>query len=129
MNEAELLGADRDCRPVPVGRVVPWAEGDLPHGEDLDLNEYPVELLKMKKCRSFRADLRHKLTIIIRAHGGYGHGGLEGAAKSLRVTRQCVWLWVRWATSPRQRLMFERIDRLYSEGLETLVQEKLKNRK
>ncbi len=38
---------------------------------------FPSALRKLRKCRSFRADLRHKLEIIVRAHGGYGQGGTK----------------------------------------------------
>jgi hypothetical protein len=123
------LGADLDTRPLPDPDLKPWAPGDMPHAESVDLNEYPVELLKMKQCRSFRADLRHKLTVIIRAHGGYGHRGVEGAAKRIGVSRITLWNWLRWMTSPRTRLHFEIIDNAYAEALETLVADKLKRKR
>lgn len=123
------IGAERDAKVLPTGRMVPWAEGDLPHGEDIDLNEYPIELLKFKKCRSFRADLRHKLTVIIRAHGGYGHGGIVRTAERLNCTRQSVMKWIRWDSSPRLRLNFERIDNAYADAIETLVKERVQRKR
>jgi hypothetical protein len=123
------IGAEHDARPVPTGRIVPWSEGDLPHGENIDLNEYPVELLKFKKCRSFRADLRHKLEIIIRAYGGYGHRGVHRAARRLQCTRQSVMNWLRWDTSPRTRFLLERIDNAYAEAIEELVKTRLKKKR
>jgi hypothetical protein len=123
------LGDLHDKRPLPEPELAPWAPGDLPHGESIDLNEYPVELLKMKVCRSFRADLRHKLTLIIRARGGYGNKGVTGAAERLGVRRQTVYQWLKWLTAPKTRLHLERIDNAYQEAVEQLVAEKLKRRR
>lgn len=129
MNGLAELGGARDALPIPAPELAPWAEGDAPHAEEIDLNEYPVELLKLKKCRSFRADLRHKLTLIIRAHGGYGRRGVLRAAYALRVSRQTLNQWLRWEASPRSRNTFARIDNLYAEALEKLVAEKTKKKK
>jgi hypothetical protein len=122
-SEKELreLGEERDRRREPKSFTAQWAPGDEPFGESLDLNEYPAALLKMKKCRSFRADLLHKLQIIMRASGGYGASGLANAAKRLRVSRVSVWRWLTWRQVPSSLLAFERIDAAYSEALERLV--------
>lgn len=120
------LGARHDKLPVPPPPKTPWAPGDMPHGEDLDLNEYPVELLRLRKCRSFKADLLHKLTIIIRAHGGYGRNGLCRAARVLQVSRVSLWSWLKWRTAPAGRVTMERIDNRYADALEKLVAEKVK---
>lgn len=124
------LGSKNDARrKLPNRPLTPWADGDEPHGHTLDLNEYPVELLKLKKCRSFRADLRHKLTLIIRARGGYGWGGLESTAKALGVSRWSILRWLRWDTCPRAVQLFSKIDNLYADSLEKLVAEKIKKKK
>ncbi len=44
----------------------------------------------MKKCRSFRADLRHKLEIILRARGDWGQRGVSRASSRLGVTRHTL---------------------------------------
>ncbi len=97
-----------------------------PHGQSVDLNEYPSLLKDMKKCRSFRADLRHKLEIIMRAHGGWGQRGVWRASSRLGVTRHTLRKWIKWQTSPRTRLMLETIDNAYEEAIEKLAQEALK---
>lgn len=129
MVEAENLGAERDMWPLPVQHQIPWAEGDAPHGESIDLNEYPVELLRLKKCRSFRADLLHKLTIILRAHGGYGMGhGVARASKILEVSPFTFLRWLKWEFAPRSRVSWERVDNLYEESIARLVADKLKKK-
>lgn len=119
--ELRELGEERDQQREPKSFTAEWAPGDEPFGESLNLNEYPVALLKMKKCRSFRADLYHKLTIIMRASGGYGSSGLLNTAKRLRVNRTTMHAWLTWRRVPRDLLTFERIDAAYSEALERLV--------
>ncbi len=108
---------------LPSAPVTAWAEGDMPRGESLDLEEYPATLLKLRKCRSFRADLRHKLEIIIRAHGGWGEGGQRRAGEALRVHRHTIRAWYLWIQVPAGRLVFERIDNVYGAALETLALE------
>ncbi|MEI6198081.1 MAG: hypothetical protein WCS42_27510 [Verrucomicrobiota bacterium] len=127
--DAEQLGAERDVRAFPIQKVIPWAEGDEPFGESLDLNEYPVELLRLTKCRSFRADLLHKLTIILRAHGGSGRGGITKAAKLLRVDIRTFGRWLRWEQAPCGRCYFEHIDNTYAEAIELLVAGRVKKKR
>lgn len=100
---------------------VKWAPGDMPHGESTDLNEFPNEVLKLKICRSFRADLLHKLNLIVRSFGGTGNGGVQRTAQRLRVGRHSLQRWRRWEGSPRTRLVFERIDNAYLEAIEKLA--------
>lgn len=128
IRELADLGRSRDRWRKPEPHVTAWAPGDLPHGESLDLNEYAVTLLRLKKCRSFRADLAHKLAVIIRAAGGYGSAGLTRAACLLRVSPRTLWTWMKWQNAPGQRMIWERVDRLYEEALELLVAAKVKRR-
>lgn len=100
-----------------------------PHGQSVDLNEYPSLLKGMMKCRSFKADLRHKLEIILRAHGGWGQRGVWRASSRLGVTRHTFRKWIRWKSSPRTRLMLELIDDVYEESIEKLAQEALREGK
>ena len=127
-DDLEELGAEHDLFPPTQGEAIPWAPGDAPHGENLDLNEYPRELLRLKQCRSFRADLRHKLTVIIRAHGGVGNRGVNNAAYALFTTRQTIGRWLRWDCAPAERVTWEKIDRLYAESIEKLVAEKTRKK-
>jgi hypothetical protein len=114
---------------LPPAAMTPWAEGDMPFSESVDLNEYPKQLLKLRQCRSFRADLRHKLEIIVRAHGGWGLGGVRRAARALQVNRFTLRRWYQWVTVPRSRLLFERIDEAYDSALETLAKRVATKRK
>jgi hypothetical protein len=119
------LGDLGDRRPIPTPPMTPWAEGDEPLWESLDLNELPNEVLKMKVCRSFRADLRHKLTLIIRANGGYGSGGVDGACRRLGIKRVAIHRWLNWIAAPEGRNTFERIDSAYEEAVQILVARKM----
>lgn len=128
-DELANLGKERDHREIPVGQVIPWAEGDMPPGESLDLNEYPSVLEGLKKCRSFRADLHHKLTIILRAHGGYGgrSGAITRVSEFLKVNnRRRVRRWLMWDSVPTRTRIFERIDNAYSDALELLAADKVR---
>ena len=120
-SELVKLGESADLIPPKPPEPIPWAEGDMPHAETLDLDEYSITLLKMTKCRSFRADFRHKLLIIIRAHKGYGRGGCIRAAKRLHVSRVGFWQWFNFHSIPKTRLAFDIIDNAYQEALEMLV--------
>lgn len=106
--------------PPPL-KVAPWADDDFPHGQTCDLNEYPHKVLAMKVCRSFRADLRHKLEILLRAHGGYGRGGLYRAAYCLNVRPRTFASWLHWRAMPKTTAMLERLDERYVEALEILA--------
>ena len=101
----------------------PWSDAP-PHGEKIDLNEYPSILKNMRLCRSFRSDLRHKLEIIIRAHGGYGLGGMKGAARTLGVHRQTIRGWRNWRSIPASLAVWERIDNIYEDSLRILAAKK-----
>ena len=108
---------------LPATLDGPWAPDDMPHAESVDLEEYPVILLGLSRCRSFRADLRHKLEIIVRAHGGHGNGGQVRAARTLQVDRHTLWAWYSWHRVPAARWLFERIDNAYALSLEKLALE------
>lgn len=121
------LGRDLDDRrSIPLPTPTPWAEGDAPHWESIDLNELPNEVLRMKVCRSFRADLRHKLTLIIRANGGYGNGGVYGACRRLGIQRMTMHRWLTWKTCPHERSRYEKIDSAYEEAVQLLTARKMK---
>ena len=98
-----------------------WADGDTPHAESVDLNEYPSVLKGIKKCRSFRVDMRHKLEIIVRSLGPWGSGSLGRAARILRVTPAMFSAWVREEKWPGTKNVFDRIDNAYSDALEVLA--------
>lgn len=115
------LGKEFDLLPLPVPPMTPWAPGDEPHWESLDLNEYATRVRSLRKCRSFRADLRHKLHVIVRACGGYGQRGMWNAAYWLRTTRQALHAWLKWDRTPRFRDTWERIDARYADALELLA--------
>lgn len=113
-----ILAAVRGFPPLPAS---PWAPGETPHGQSVDLTEYPSALRRLRKCRSFRADLRHKLEIIVQAHGGWGTAGVNLAAARLCVSRWTLRRWAAWQLAPGSRLAFERIDNAYDEALEALA--------
>lgn len=97
-----------------------WAEGDAPWCESMDLQEYPSVLKGITKCRSFAADLNHKLQILVKACGGWGNGGVRRACQALRIDRSQFANWRYGKTSPC-RLTLQRIDNRYSEALEILA--------
>ena len=106
----------------------PWAAGDLPHSLSIDLDEFPSVLRGLRKCRSFRADLRHKLEVIVRAHGGYGSGGMRAAARRIGVHRHTFRRWAQWKAVPGNRAVFGRIDDAYDRALEVLAARKTARR-
>lgn len=120
------LGSLEDRRRFKEPQMTPWAPGDEPLWESINLDELANEVLKMKVCRSFRADLRHKLILIIRANGGYGKLGLDNTAKLLRVHRVTLYRWLNWLQCPRWRNVFERLDSAYEEAVQILTAKKLK---
>lgn len=93
------------------------------HGESLDLNEYPSVLRGIKKCRSFRADLTHKLEIILRAYGGRTNEGLWRTCLRLGTSRHSLRRWLKWERMPQGRLMYSRIDNVYEDSLEILAKQ------
>jgi len=109
---------------LPPQTIAPWAEGDTPHCDTLDVKEVKSQLEGFLVCRSFRADMRHKLEIIIRAHGGYLHGGLRRAAKRLHCSRWTLRRWYLWKTIPNARGQWETIDNAYIEGIEELAKQR-----
>jgi hypothetical protein len=124
----DSLGQARDLCPIPLPSI-PWAEGDAPAHENLDLNEYAVLVLKLRRCRTFRADLLHKLQLIMRAAGGYGRGGQIRAARRLKVNRHTLRRWLSWKAAPKTRQGFERIDDAYDLAIRELVKEKCRKKK
>jgi hypothetical protein len=108
---------------LPPQTLTPWAAGDEPHGQSLDLDEYPSALARLTRCRSFRADLRHKLEVIVRAAGGWRKLGVKTAAKRLGVSRFTLRRWYLWRNVPRSRSALETIDNAYAESLETLARQ------
>lgn len=114
--------------PAPIDEKG-WQPGDLPHAENIDLVEYPNEVLKMTVCRSFRADLLHKLEIIVRANGGAGEQGVWRAASELGISRSTLGRWRTLRTYPGSRVMFETIDRVYSDSIQLLAQRKLRRKR
>lgn len=96
-----------------------WPE--LPHSLTTDLNEYPKQLLRLKQCRSFRADLLHKLQLIIRSFGGWGNRGIWRTASRLGVSRFTIRRWLRWESFPGSIGLVERIDDTYTEAIERLA--------
>jgi hypothetical protein len=110
MSEERLL-------PLPSS---PWGD-DPPYGESIDLDEFPSVLKGLRKCRSFRADLRHKLEIIVRAHGGYGLGGMRLAARCLGVHRRTFRHWFYYRACPGSCAALESIDNAYEEALRKLA--------
>ncbi len=121
------LGAERGCRPLPKHVLPEWAAGDEPYGDSLELQEYPAQLLHFKICRSFRADLRHKLTIIMRAYGGYGDGGMKGASRALGTSIWSFQRWLRWQQFPEKRQL-EKIDTIYAESVAVLVADRMRGK-
>lgn len=91
-----------------------------PQGLSVETDEPPASGLKLPRVRSFRADLRHKLEIIVRAHGGYGRGGVIRAARALRVSRRTLARWLQWGSAPRTRSKWARVDDLYADSLSAL---------
>lgn len=104
------------------------AVDELFHGESIDLNEYPTALRGLRKCRSFRADLQHKLSVIVRAQGGWGKRGIWRASDRLSISRHTLRRWFKWETAPRTRLALERIDNAYEESLEILAKQLCKRK-
>lgn len=111
------------------GTITPWADGDIPFNESLDVEAYQTTADGIRKCHSFRADLLHKLRLIIEAHGGYGTSGLSRAAQRLRIDRSTLRRWAQYIATPRTKCAFERIDSAYEEAIDKLAKALLKKKK
>lgn len=100
-----------------------WLPEEPPHAERIDLDEFADKVLRLKICRSFRSDLTHKLTMLVRAHGGHGSRGVWRASQVLRVSRHTLRRWLKWEAAPGGKQILERIDNAYSEAVRMLARE------
>jgi hypothetical protein len=113
-----------------LGEKIAEAEKETqPYSETVDLNEYPKQLIKLRICRSFRADLLHKLQVIIRAHGGHRLGGVKRAARALSVSRRTICRWLAYENVPSSVTQFKRIDDAYLSATERLARRAASRRK
>ena len=93
-----------------------WGHDNIPPGLSLEFEEKPIAELGIRKCRSFRADLVHKLNIICRAHDNSWEKTAEALGKRSCVLRA----WRAFKSTPKSAGMFQRIDNLYEVSLERL---------
>lgn len=100
-----------------------WGEGNIPPGLSLEFEEKMIEELGMRKCRSFRADLVHKLNIICRVRGTW-----EKTAKALGTRGCVVRAWRSWKACPGSMNTFQKIDSEYEMAIEKLALEARKNK-
>jgi hypothetical protein len=92
-----------------------WGAGNIPPGLSLEFEEIMLPELGIRKCRSFRADLVHKLNIICRVRGTWAK-----TAKALG-TRDCVVrAWRAWKACPGSMITLQRIDSEYEMAIEKL---------
>jgi len=98
-----------------------WQPEDVPYCESVDFEEVHVEELDIKRARSFRADLLHKLNICIRAFRT-----ITATAKELRVHRCQVSRWLHCHTRPAP-LALEVLDNRYQLAIEMLCAKKRKS--
>ena len=102
--------------PDPLKR---WAEpADVPYAETVDFDEVSIDELKLKRARSFRADLYHKLNILIRAFGG-----ICAASRECHCHRTQFSRWLNGHDFPRWNYLHV-IDNRYALALEILIEKK-----
>lgn len=102
-----------------------WGKDNVPYSHGLSVDEPFIEELGMKRCRSFRADLIHKLRVIQKAGGGT----FRGAAYLLKVPAATFSSWINLEKAPRDRATFERIDTAYEGAIVKLTFETKKQLK
>lgn len=96
-----------------------WGEDNIPYNISLTIEELPIAELAIKRCRSFRSDLHHKLNILVACYGSQ-----KKAAKAIKIPRQTFVNWANWKTAPGSRYILEKIDAEYELALERLVLER-----
>lgn len=101
-----------------------WGEGNIPYSHSVEVEEPLVEELGMKRCRSFRADLHHKLRIIVRAVGT-----AKKAAPLLGVGEDRLSCWFHLKAWPGDESTFQRIDSIYEFAVEKLRVERARKHK
>lgn len=97
---------------------------DVSYSEGVDFAEIPAASLNNNRCRSFRADILHKLKVIERAYGR------KDAAFKLGVKTRALSEWMAFRSVPESRPQFDKIDSLYEISIEKLLlQDKTRKRK
>lgn len=92
-----------------------WGDDNIPHNESYAFDEPMIEELGIRRCRSFRAEICHKLNIIARAAGTW-----DQAARWLNATPFQVREWRAFRRVPGSRNTFAKIDSVYESALEML---------
>lgn len=92
-----------------------WGEGNIPYSHSVEAEEPVIEELGIKRCRSFRADLHHKLKIIIRAAGTQ-----KTAAMLVGVKEDSMTDWLTLKGWPARESTFQKIDSTYEYAVEKL---------
>lgn len=100
-----------------------WGEDNIPPGLSLEFEEKLIAELGIRKCRSFRADLVHKLNIICRVRGTW-----EKTAKAIGTRGCVVRAWRAWKACPGSMITFQRIDSEYEMAIEKLAMDARKRK-
>jgi hypothetical protein len=101
-----------------------WGRGNTPYNRSLTVEEPLLEELGIKRCRSFRADLHHKLRIIIKVDGT-----AKIAARRIGVGEDRISKWLNLKAFPGRETTFLKIDSAYEYAVEKLRLQKLKKKK
>jgi hypothetical protein len=114
----EAAAACKERRAATVEEILceKWGKDNIPYNESVDPEEPLVEELGIKRCRSFRADLLHKLRTIRRAHGGLD----KEAAYAMKIPADRFSHWINLRQVPGTWAAFERIDSCYEYAIERL---------
>lgn len=102
----------------PDNWVLEQIDGPLGYSDCVDFEEVTIEELDMKRARSFRADLIHKLNIIHRAYGT-----IDKAAHAIGVNEVTFDRWLGGRRTPYFRHQCA-IDDTYQLAIEMLIQAK-----
>lgn len=101
-----------------------WGADNIPYSHSVDPEEPLIEELGMKRCRSFRADLHHKLRVIIRAYGT-----AKKAATWIGVGEDRVSRWLHLRAWPGDERIMQKIDSCYEYSVEKLRVQNIKKKK
>lgn len=85
---------------------------DVPYEETAKFSENTLPFWPFKRARSFRADMMHKLGVILRAYGTQ-----REAAYALKIESYVFGRWMSMKAAPAGRAVYDRLDRTYEMAL------------
>lgn len=97
---------------------LPDCQEDVFYCTTREFDEVTVEELNLKRARSFKADLLHKLNIMRRAFGSR-----QEVARELGTNPATIWKWIAGKTWPSKPFI-DQIDNSYNLAIEILCQQK-----